>query len=377
MKVVSVLQCTLVILVARGAKACQVGEVVEARWTDGSWKRATIEEVRDGPNGMCGQYKLAWHHTRICEDATTNSQYWGDDMHVASRCLVSRGAIHECKQELCKWGGEESPASEDSSENHTGLIVAMACILLLVLLCCRVCVRLGAVSGQVHDVDEENAMGTVTPVGGGNDLWALTPKSMNSQKSFASPMAKWIGPHFNKTRRAARPSDTSKKIIVQPDPVAAVAPLQLPVAARQHGANAKPVQQNQAQPERWRDRLDTSLPDAPLTKSIYPEAPPRKHRTQGTGLRQAAQVSGVPSQPEGQPPQLPTLLQHRHGPTKSRKKPPLQGVPPQEQSRLGVTMVYQNGVVSVVEQNSVQSRQEQYSLPIPSRQPQKTVRFDV
>lgn len=61
-------------------------------------------------------------------------------------------------------------------------------------------------------------------------------------------------------------------------------------------------------------------------------------QTQNAALRHAAQVCATPSVlpprtiADPVPPQeLPTLLQHRHSPLKSclRKKPPLQGVPPQ------------------------------------------------
>jgi hypothetical protein len=272
-------------------------------------------EVRDQAPGICGWYRLSWHHTHVCEESY--HEYWGDTLDSKTMCVVSREAIRKCNEELCKErASAESTGSgvEDESDRHIGPIVALVSFSLI---CGCVCLRRCAKS---QEVDEEKVMDAATPVGPSRDLWDLTPKSMNS-----SPIAKWI----DKTRRAAV-SSSSNKIVVQPEPSAAAS------ATRNRDTKLQIVdsyrlskERKHVQPASWRGCLNTSIP-GDLTR-----CPPGMIETQGFALRQAALVHATPLRPPPlpqtvcPPPQLPTLLQ-RPTPGSYRKKPPLRGVPPQE-----------------------------------------------
>eukprot|EP00746_Dinoflagellata_sp_MGD_P161566 gnl/MRDRNA2_/MRDRNA2_88768_c0_seq1.p1 gnl/MRDRNA2_/MRDRNA2_88768_c0~~gnl/MRDRNA2_/MRDRNA2_88768_c0_seq1.p1 ORF type:complete len:371 (+),score=49.04 gnl/MRDRNA2_/MRDRNA2_88768_c0_seq1:63-1115(+) len=326
MRAAVVLQCTLVILAAQIAVACQNGEVVNARWTDGTWKRATILEVRNGADGICGQYRLAWHHTYICEDPTIT----GDDTRVAmSFCLVSRDSIQSCKQELCKWGhavesekfksSVTSADGESESGLHGALLVA---VIFLSLACCCICLRFGLQQCSApHEVDEEEGMDACTPCGSGRSLksgrsfWNFTPKSQLSKSATFSSMEKPLG-WITKARRSAEPSIEDKTIVMQPKRVAAVLPPKNQIVKLQI------AEQKYVQPEKGTGGHD-------------PLRPPIMLQTSSSALRHAARSYGgssvAPPQSICASPQLPSLLIHREGPNKlpPRKKPPLQGVPPQ------------------------------------------------
>jgi len=314
MTAATALQYAILFLTVHDVVSCQKGENVEAVWTDGSWRAATILEVRDLSNGMCGSYRIAWHHTRICED--TSTEYWGDDLKANTFCVVSRNSIRMCEKELCRWSGTAATNSnsysnyestgtglqnEEESNRHVGPIVALV---VLSLFACCICLRRAVKECyETHEVDVEKAIDAATP----SARWALTPKSMNS-----SPMAKWI----DKTRRAAGPSNKNINMVMTPGLAGTVSP------SIENGRKQKFDEQKHTQP-----------------------GPKGMIQTHGTALRQAARVHGgslvplpqntfvPPPQNICPPPQLPTLLQHRQGgPIKSppRKKAPLQGVPPQE-----------------------------------------------
>jgi len=308
-----VLHCTIVVLLLHVAVACQKGENIEALWHDGTWKEATIVEVREGSDGICGQYRLSWRHTRLCEDTAT--QYWGDTNQAVSRsfCLLSRDRLRKCSLDLCKWTSEESSSSgSDSSEaksnRHVGPTVVLAMLSLFVCcVCLRYTIKHNCCRGQEFDV--EKAISVSSPVHktnavlfrqySGNALSAFTPKSTNS-----SPMARLS----NKMRRAAG-TDAPE------------------------GAKVHFVEPEKYRPAtRRKSQLDSSH-QADLSGISQGMV-----QTQNAALRHAAQVCATPSvlpprtiaHPVPQQ-ELPTLLQHGHSPLKSclRKKPPLQGVPPQ------------------------------------------------
>jgi len=333
MRAVVVLQCTLVILAVQVAVACQSGEVVNARWRDGTWRKATILEVRDRPDGVCGQFRLAWHHTYICEDPTIT----GDDTRVGMNfCLVSRDSIQSCKQELCRWGQtvenekfqSSGTSGDDESKLHEILVVTAV---FLAVACYCACLRFGVQQWNTEDeVDEEKGMDADTPCATGRSLrsgrsfWNFTPKSATSSPAksvaFTEKPLKWKV----KAQRAVAPLNEDKKIVMQPEPVAAVLP-----AKNQHDKH-QIAEQKHVQSKKATGR------------------PPSIPQTRGSVLRHAALAYDAPRVPPPQgvpspPPQLPTLLQHREGPIKSppRKKPPLQGVPPQrptsEQGQKGPT----------------------------------------
>jgi hypothetical protein len=310
-----VLQCTSLTL----AVACQSGEVVKARWTDGTWRKATIVDVRERPDGVCGQYRVVWHHNHICEDPTIT----GHDTRVSMNfCLVSRDAIQSCKHELCRWGptveSEKSKSSgtgaDEESNRHVAIIVVLVSLLLACCCVYRCVVQHDA--GQ-YEVDEEKGMEAGTPCGtsrslkSGRSFWNFTPKSVAS-----SPTAKRI----SKARMAAGPSKKEKRIAAQPEPVAPV------LAAKTENGNFQIVEQKRIKPEKGTGRLD-------------PLCPPSRLQMHGSALRHAAQTYSQyggravpPPQSICPPDQLPTLLnKHREGLAKPppRRKPPLQGVPPQ------------------------------------------------
>lgn len=271
---VAVLKCILVILVGRCAVACQPGEKVDARWIDGSWKAATIVEVQDGPDGTCGQYRLSWHHTRMCEDST--NEYWGDRPSDQAFCFVSRDAIDTCKEELCKRGisvaakrqTSKSPEKSHSSGEYLGGITMTVLGLLGGIGCCicaRICFQMSC--PQVGEVDEEKAMDAVTPSSRGGTLWTFSPSAKSdsfwarrSPTISSSPMARWI----NKTRTPTLPSNVNTKIVVQPNPVAVK------------------LANNHSQPERW-------------TGTTSPEHLSGNAEAFDKALRQAAQVFVAPS----------------------------------------------------------------------------------
>merc|ERR1711924_199681 len=128
-------------------------------------------------------------------------------------------------------------------------------------------------------------------------------------------MGKWIDKHTH-MRRAPGSSSKNKKILAEPD-IAAAGPQTRKYGFQQHTQSAS-----------WRTQGDTSNP-----RDAF-KHPPDMVQTQGAALRQTAWVHTtplrLPSPPQGSvvcpPPQLPTLLQK----SALRKKPPLQGVPPQE-----------------------------------------------
>lgn len=340
----------MVICAMRSAIACQKGEVVEARWRDGSYKEATILEVRDEPGGKCGHYRLAWHHTHVCEQ--TNHGYWGDDRQAQAQfCLVSRDAIRKCKQELCGQhtppdysvyaGLEESESSgeEEDSDRHVAPLAALA---FFSLAFCCICLRRGAhhLCQSPEEVDEEKGMDAAAPVERTNDLWALTPKverqdakviSSSPSAKWAmnsSPMAKWLDKHRKR-------SGFGRKTFVQPQPAAA----EVAAASKTCAAHLQTVDHHVH--TNWHGQVATS---SSQDMSSYTSV--CMSRTQGTALRQAAWVHTTPLRlplpppqgsvflPSSQGSQLPTLLQHPIK-TSLRKKPPLQGVPPQEPSRKG------------------------------------------
>jgi len=338
----------LVILAAHVAVACESGEVVKARWTDGSFRLATIIEVRDQPNGECGQYRVVWHHNHICEDPTIT----GHDTRVSMNfCLVSRDAIEACKQELCRRGNEAESGKNQSGENgdsnrNVTIIVALVSVLFC---CCCTCLCVQQYYG-LHEDDEEKGMGSGTPATGRslksarsfwNHSWSfrnLTPKAATS-----SPMSKGM----NKKRRVPGPSQDGKKMVAQPTPVAArTKDGQLQIAEKKH-----------VQPEKG------TGPNDPL-------CPPVMLQTHSSALRHTAQTYGGQSVPPPQsyrpPPQLPTLLQHTEGLAEQppRKKSLLQGAPPpqSEPPQLGVHML------KAVKRKEIQHR-ENLSKPPPRKKP--------
>jgi len=344
MGVVSVLRDTLVFVVLHSALACQNGEVIEAKWTDGTWRKARIVEVQDGPGGTCGRYRLSWQHTHICEGPRN---MW-DDGSRGLRCFVSRESIRFCRQELCR--RTDSAESSDSvatneSSDRIGAIIALSVTSFALLL---ICVRVGhRMYNQSYEFDEEKATDVATPVGRG---LSWTPKSMNS-----SPVAKWT----DKMRKAAQSSSKNEKILTQPEPAAAAAP-----TTKKHGAKLQFVDQMDIQAASWRGRLDNSdscakqeeiahyivscLKDRPGRPPVMVQTPGAANldklarKQHGAALRHAAWVHTAPLAPPPPPQairpplQLPTLL-HQTGKSSLRKKPPLQGVPPQEPTRKGPT----------------------------------------
>lgn len=217
-------------------------------------------------------------------------------------------------------------AADEESKRHFALIVVLVSLLMV---CCCFCCRFTVQQCYgPHQVDEEKGLDADTPCGtnrslkSGRSFWNFTPKSVTSSRSFwnftpksatSSPMAKWI----NKKQRAAVPSNHHKKSAVHPEPVEAV------LTAKKHIQPAKGTGQ-----------------DDPL-------CPPVMLQTHGSVLRHAARTHGGQSVPPAlsirpppqlpppqsicPAPQLPTLLQHKQGEAKKhpRRKPPLQGVPPQ------------------------------------------------
>merc|ERR550537_1574983 len=109
-------------------------------------------EVRDAAPGMCGQYRLSWHHDAgVCEETT--HEYWGDTIQSKTFCVVSREAIRKCKQELCKQTGSaeyrrdrlhdgqavsSGSGAEEKSNRHVFLIAALV---FFSLICCCICLR--------------------------------------------------------------------------------------------------------------------------------------------------------------------------------------------------------------------------------------------
>lgn len=307
------------ILLVHSALACQKGEIVEAMWIDGTYMEATIKDVRDGPEGMCGSYRLAWHHTEICE--VGRSEYWGDGLDARSFCVVSRESIRRCAQELCRWSGttaefqtysdykSSGSGSEEEEEDPNRHVAPIAALVICTLLVCCVVARFAVKQCyETHEIDVEKGTPAGTPSGA---LWAFTPKSTTSSKA-----AKWI----DRTRRAAGPSNKNVKTIVdiQPEPV--------PLSIENYGK----IEKKRVQPE---------------PKGMVQTNGSAREFPNLTALRQAAQVNGklrVPLPPNAlvpppqnicPPPQLPVLLQHRPGgqiKSPPRKKAPLQGVPPQD-----------------------------------------------
>lgn len=257
-----ILQCILgVQLLVHDAAACRQGETVEARWIDGSFKVATIVDVRDGPGGTCGQYELSWHHTHVCD--SSSNEYWGDKADVKAFCFVSRDGINKCNEQLCEWPpgvastkeNADSPEEEDSSgpDNSAITKIALACLGCVALVACCVSARWCAhlCFSQNDDVDVENASNAPSPCRSSTLFsWSLSPKSINS-----SPLAKWF-------ERTQRPTWPSRQNVVQPSPV------------------ATKVAQKHCQPERSTHQL---VPSSPGTGF-----PPIADETQGNTLRQAA-----------------------------------------------------------------------------------------
>lgn len=273
------LQGTLAILVAQCAVACSPGELVEARWVDGTFKEATITEVRDGPAGFCGQYKLSWTHSPVCDDST--DVYWGDRSRSSAFCLVSRDAIKKCKQELCKRSSpivattqsSNSSQKEDSSGSDFKRIALISC--LGFLLCCIISATLWlqsccARSAESEEDDEEKASGGVSPFGKGGALWSLSPSAKGatlwtrhtSTSWVSSPMAKRIA----NRREAGWPPRSNRKVVALPAPVAAV------------------VVEKQTQPQNW------SHPHNVARIEDLSGCAPGMVQTPDPTLRQAAQV---------------------------------------------------------------------------------------
>jgi hypothetical protein len=198
---------------------------------------------------------------------------------------------------------------------------------------------------QSYEFDEEKATDVATPVGRG---LSWTPKSMNS-----SPVAKWT----DKMRKAAQSSSKNEKILTQPEPAAAAAA----PTTKKHGAKLQFVDQKDIQAASWRGRLDNSdscakqeeiahyivscLKDRPGRPPVMVQTPGAANLedlARGAALRHAAWVHTAPLAPPPPPQairpplQLPTLL-HQTAKSSLRKKPPLQGVPPQEPTRKGPT----------------------------------------
>lgn len=298
------MQCSLAItmFISHGASACQQGETVQARWIDGTFKMATIVEVRDGPDGTCGQYKLSWRHTRICEDST--NEYWGDGSQAQAFCFVSRDSLRECKRELCRVAGpvaapnqnskpsKEEKSVENSSVSHFGKIAVIALSCLGLAACC-VCARISLhlFCPQCVETDEEKATDAISPFSRGGDLWSRSPAKIPrspaarnlwarspSSKVSKSPIARWM----DKTRKTAWPSnERGIKIVARPAPVAAV------VVAEKH-----------AQPERWiGDRHGSACPED------LRGCQQSSSQTHVATLRQAAQVYVPPARVYAPPPQ--------------------------------------------------------------------------
>lgn len=328
------------LLIVHGAIACEEGEVVEALYSDNTYRLATIVEVRKGYGGMCGSYRLSWHHAGICDDTTT--EYWGDDMKTHEFCIVGRNSIKECKRDDCTMKdttssnelGESSGTGSKNNESNRA-VAPLAALAFFSIACCCICLRLSVRQClQPPEVDVEQGIDAATP----KSLWALTPKSTHS-----STMARWV----DKTLRAAGPSHKNKKVVIQPEaPVVAQVPFNrnLAVAASEFRASTsrESVEQKHAQrhaqrsaQRAWLRRLnDASSED-------LPGCPPDTFQTQGSALRQAARDYAGPVAPPLQsdfrppplPSFLPTLLTHTPNPSKQsppRKKAPLQGLPPQE-----------------------------------------------
>jgi hypothetical protein len=335
-----VLQCILVIVGFHCAVACQNGEVILAPWIDGSLKEATIVGVRDV--GTCDErYMLSWQHKPICDDATT--EYWGEDLKSKQFCIAARDTIPECKRASCRkvstaTGNDEQSGPDTESNRHTVPVVALV---LCTLFACCMCLRSGANAYtqrqklQEDDIEKqterwnrhnmsamEKARDSSTPHTSRSGIWSLTPKSMNSSGRVSSQMAAWM----DKARWTRQSPDKNQKIMVQPQHVA--------FSVRQGSGKLGFVEESPVQPESSKAPLGMlapqNLPGGPAVGMI------EKKRT---ALPQAARIhraQNPPPQticaPMTPPPQLPTLLQHVHSPPKSsfRKKPPLQGVPPQE-----------------------------------------------
>lgn len=289
-----ILQCALSILHA--AMACHQGETVEARWIDGTYKVATILEVRDGPAGTCGQYKLSWYHTRVCEDTT--HEYYGDAKAFNSFCIVSRDALRNCKEKLCKdapaaaKADRDSQSSEEASSTKVTMIyvtlgaLGLAACCVLAGICCQACCVV------FEEVDEEKAGADMkSPSRRGSNLWTISPTSIAS-----SPVAKW----FASSPVAKWPSKRSR-VAAQPDPIAPV------------------VVKTLAQPELCADPRLKQLPP-PWPRLAHgpenlPGGPPEVMNAQESELRQAAREYGAPPQ------------EWRQSRTKSLKRPPELQIP--------------------------------------------------
>jgi len=320
-----VLQCILVILGIHCAVACQNGEVIRAPWIDGSLQEATIVGVRDV--GTCHeQYRLSWHHRQICNGAT--HEYWGDDLKSKPYCLASRNSIPECKRASCRkistaTGNDEQSGLDTESNRHVGPIAALvSCTFAFFCICLRFGAKKYFQRQERQEVDIEKASDSSTPHASRSGIWSLTPKSVNSSGRVSSHMVAWK----DKVRRTRQSSDKTQKVIAQPQHVA--------FSVRQDNGKLGFFEENPVQPQSSKAPLGM-LACENLNRGPAVGMAEKK----STALPPAARIYRVQNPPPrticppmNPPPHLPTLLQHVQSPPKSsfRKKPPLQGVPPQE-----------------------------------------------
>lgn len=252
-----------------GAQACRQGETVEARWVDGTFKVATILEVRDGPSGICGHYRVSWYHTRVCED--TNHEYYGDTESYSGFCVVSRDALRKCKEELCKNVDSAAEAKKNSSKKETSdddsgedMMIYIALGAMVLSACCvlaRLCLHACCLPFQEID-EEKSSVDATSPSKKSGELWTISPTSVAS-----SPIAKWL--------------DTTRKAVRQPSKK--VAPHNEPVAPAVVKVFAQPQRNSSPQ----------HLVRGPEELSKGPAEVVAAHEI---GLRQAARAYGMPPQ---------------------------------------------------------------------------------
>lgn len=328
------MRVALTILAMHGAAACRQGEMIEARWIDGTFKVATIMEVRDRPDGTCGQYKLSWYHSRVCEDST--NEYWGDTARANGFCVVSRDAIRKCKEKLCEPASAadkkaRSSSNDESSSKATMVYISLGCLgLAACCACMRCCCQ--AFCQSLDEVDEEKGSDRQSPIGRfvlspngrGNALWPLSPASIASspvgkwfdttrrqaQSLASSPVARWIG-------KPVWPSNKSKKSVVQPEPIAAA-------VAEKHAQPQPCTKTIQDYPHLQRSMLYAPhVQDYPpgLSPGMIQTTPPSSAssmiQTQDGKLREAARAYAPPQQQWRQ-----SRTNHLTSQTKSMRRPP-------------------------------------------------------
>lgn len=186
-----------------GDRLCKEGDKIEARWTDGSYKVATIMEVRRG--GTCGIYKITWGHTQVCGESSSN--FWGDDTNSKAFCLIGKEAIRPgpacpadlpCHDRTSSEDTTTTPPPDENDRSNTTVVFAILGVVAcpIIGICFRMMVQMVCRS---NEWDEESSQVDGTP----RSLWDQSPKNVAATPGDetvpkkpaglwdSSPTAKW------------------------------------------------------------------------------------------------------------------------------------------------------------------------------------------